>query len=79
MPCFKRDGHLVVTPAVLSLLCWGPLASRPSLATGKHLSAGGLDGWAWNEIAALSLSCFVGLALVLRSIEAAGAWPEKPP
>ena len=27
----------------------------------------GLDGWAWNEIKALSLSWFVGLALVLEA------------
>ena len=32
----------------------------------------GLDGWAWNEIQALYLSWFVGLALVLRKIEVAG-------
>ena len=30
----------------------------------------------WNEIKALSLSWFVGLALVLRQIEAAGRWPQ---
>ena len=70
----------LLSPRSLSFdFAWGPLASRPSLATGKHLSAGGLDGWAWNEITALSLSCFVGLALVLRSIETAGAWPESLP
>ena len=32
--------------------------------------------WAWNEIKALSLSSFVGLALVFRQIEAAGQWPQ---
>ena len=35
-----------------------------------------LDGWAWNEIKALSLSWFVGLALVLRQVEATGQWPQ---
>ena len=36
-----------------------------------------LFGWlAWNEIKALSLSWFVGLALVLRQVEAAGQWPQ---
>ena len=42
----------------------------------KKSTAAGLDGWAWNEIKALSLSWFVGLALVLRQIEAAGKWPQ---
>ena len=42
----------------------------------KKSTAGGLDGWAWNEIKALSLSWFVGLASVLRQIEAAGKWPQ---
>ena len=35
-----------------------------------------MDGWAWNEIKALSLSWFVGLALVLRQVGAAGRWPQ---
>ena len=42
----------------------------------KKSTAAGLDGWAWNEIKALSLSWFVGLALVLRQVEAAGQWPQ---
>ena len=42
----------------------------------KKSTAGGLDGWAWNEIKALSLSWFVGLALFLRQIEAAGRRPQ---
>ena len=46
------------------------------VAMAKKSIAGGLDGWAWNEIKALSLSWFVGLALVLRQIEAAGTWPQ---
>ena len=45
-------------------------------AMAKKSTAGGLDGWAWNEIKAFSLSWFVGLALVLRQIEAAGRWPQ---
>ena len=45
-------------------------------AMAKKSTGGGLDGWAWNEIKALSLSWFVGLALVLRQIEAAGGWPQ---
>ena len=42
----------------------------------KKPTAAGLDGWAWNEIKALSLSWFVGLALVLRQIETLGQWPQ---
>ena len=38
-------------------------------AMAKKSTAAGLYGWAWNEIKALSLSWFVGLALVLRQIE----------
>ena len=45
-------------------------------AMAKKSTAGGLDGWAWNEIKALSSSWFVGLALVLRQIETAGRWPQ---
>ena len=37
-------------------------------AMAKKSTAGDLDGRAWNEIKALSLSWFVGLALVLRQI-----------
>ena len=45
-------------------------------AMAKKSTAAGLDGWAWNEIKALSLSWFVGLALVLRQVEATGQWPQ---
>ena len=45
-------------------------------AMAKKSTAAGLDGWAWNEIKALSLSWFVGLAVVLRQVEAAGQWPQ---
>ena len=46
------------------------------VAMAKKSTAGVLDGWAWNEIRALSLSWFVGLALVLRQSEATGRWPQ---
>ena len=85
MPYFRRGGHPVVTSqafldfvgdhlpqeALLDL----PILTGEELyeaAMAKKSTAGGLDGWAWNEIKALSLSWFVGLALVLRQIEAAG-------
>ena len=43
-------------------------------AMAKKSTAVGLDCWAWNEVKALSW--FVGLALVLRQIEAAGRWSK---
>ena len=45
-------------------------------AMAEKSTAGGLGGWAWNEIEALSSSWFVGLAIVLRQIEAARRWPQ---
>ena len=89
MPYFRREGHPVVTvQAFLDFvgdhLPQEPLLELPIL-TGEELyetamatksTAAGLDGWAWNEIKALSLSWFVGLALVLRQVEATGQWPQ---
>ena len=34
----------------------------------------GLDGWAWNEIKALPLAWFSGLALLLNMVEISGVW-----
>ena len=45
-------------------------------AMAKKSTAAGLDGWASNEIKTLSLSWFVGLALVLRQVETTGQWPQ---
>ena len=39
-------------------------------------TAGGLDGWAWNEIKALPLPWFSGLAILLELVETAGIWPQ---
>ena len=41
-------------------------------AMAKESTDGGLDGWARNEVKALSLSWFP----VLRQIETAGKWPQ---
>ena len=89
MPHFRREGHPVVTlQAFLDLVGHHlpqeafldlPILAGEELyevAMAKKSNAGDLDGWAWNEIKALSLSWFVGLALVLRHIEAAGRWPQ---
>ena len=35
----------------------------------KKSTAGGLDGWAWNEVKALSLPWFSGLAILLELVE----------
>ena len=42
----------------------------------KKSTAGGLDGWAWNEIKALPLPWFSGLAILLELVETAGVWPQ---
>ena len=89
MPNFRRDGHPVVTTQAFLDFVGDHLPQEPILdlpiltgeelyeaAVAKKSTAAGLDGWAWNEIKALSLSWFVGLALVLRQIEAAGQWPQ---
>ena len=89
MPYFRREGHPVVTvQAFLDFvgdhLPQVPFLDLPKLtgeelyeaALAKKSTAAGLDGWAWNEIKALSLSWFVGLPLVLRQVEAAGQWPK---
>ena len=82
MPYFRREGHpVVIVQAFLDFLGdhlpQEPFLDLPILtgeelyeaAMAKKPTAAGLDGWAWNEIQALSLSWFVGLALVLRQIE----------
>ena len=89
MPYFRREGHPVVTVHAFLEFVGDHLPQEPFLdlpvLTGEDLyeaamanksTAAGLDGWAWNEIKALSLSWFVGLALVLRQVEAVGQWPQ---
>ena len=89
MPYYRREGHPVVTTQAFldfvgNLLPQEPYLDLPILtgediyeaAMAKKSTASGLDGWAWNEVKALSLSWFVGLALVLRQIETVGRWPQ---
>ena len=79
MPFFCRSGHPVVTEdQFLSFV--GPFLPQEDVleipritgqdpvevARAKRSSAGGLDGWAWNEIQALSLAWFSGLAILLN-------------
>ena len=42
----------------------------------KKSSAGGLDGWARNEIKALPLPWFSGSAILLELVETTGTWPQ---
>ena len=55
-----------------------PISGRElqEVAGAKKSSAGGLDGWAWNEIEALPLSWFSGLAMLLNLVETTGTWPK---
>ena len=89
MPYFRREGHPVVTVQAFLDFVGDHLPQEPFLelpiltgedlceaAMAKKPTAAGLDGWDWNEIKALSLSWFVGLALVLRQIETVGQWPQ---
>ena len=46
------------------------------VARAKKATAGGLDGWAWNEIKALPLPWFSGLAILLELVESTGIWPQ---
>ena len=85
MPFFCRSGHPAVTmdqflsfvdpflpqEAVQDL----PRISGQDLmdtARAKQSTAGGLDGWAWNEVKALPLPWFSGLGILLNMVEATG-------
>ena len=45
------------------------------VARAKKTTAGRLDGWAWNEIQALSLLWFSGVAILVELVESIGIWP----
>ena len=89
LPFFCRSGHPVVTvDQFLSFvhpflppeaeLDLPPISGRElqEVARAKKSTAGGLDGWAWNEIQALPLSWFSGLANLLNLVESTGCWPQ---
>ena len=89
MPYFCRSGHPVVTPEqflgfIGHLLPQETYLDLPRI-TGRDLqevarvkksTAGGLDGWAWNEIKALTLPWFSGLVVLLELVESTGSWPQ---
>ena len=89
MPFFCRSGHPVVTSDQFLEFVGHLLPQEPHLdlpmITGRDLqdvsgakksTAGGLDGWAWNEIKALPLPWFPGLAILLELVESTGTWPQ---
>ena len=89
MPFFCRSGHPVISPDefldfVGHLLPQEPYLDLPRItgrdlqevARAKESTAGGLDGWAWNEIQALPLPWFSGLAILLELVESTGVWPR---
>ena len=89
MPFFCRSGHPVVSPDEFLYFVGHLLPQEPMLdlsrITGRDLqevarvkksTAGGLDGWVWNEIKALSLPWFSGLAILLELVESTGVWPQ---
>ena len=70
MPFFCRSGHPIVTveqflDVVDPLLPPEPVMELPRIAGQDLSTAGGLDGWAWNEIRFLPLAWFSGLAWML--------------
>ena len=85
---FCRSGHPVVTQDQFldfdgHLLPEEPYLDLPRItgrdlqevARAKKSTAGGLDGWAWNELKALPLPSFSGLAILLDLVET-GTWPH---
>ena len=86
---FWRSGHPVVTvdqflDFVGHLLPQEPQFDLPRItgrdvqevARAKKSTAGGLDGWAWNEIKAFPLPWFSGLAILLELVETDGVCPR---
>ena len=79
MPYFCRSGHPMVTTEHFLSFVGHLLPQEPQLdlprITGRDLQevarakksiAGGLAGWAWNEIKAFQLHWFSGLAILLE-------------
>ena len=89
MPFFCSSGHPVVTPDQFLEFVGDVLPQEPYLylpritgrdlqevACGNKSAAVGLDGWAWNEIEALPLPWFSGLAVHLNLVGTSGVWPQ---
>ena len=89
MPFFRRGEREHVTPQGFlefngDFLEQAPIIDMPvltgedlhSMVFAKKATSGGLDGWGWNELKALPLSWYVGLAWILRLAEDTGVWPD---
>ena len=89
MPYFCRSGHPVVSPEQFldfighflpqeNVLDLPRITGRDlqEVARAKQSTAGGLDGWAWNEVKALPLPWFSGLAILLELVASTGSWPQ---
>ena len=89
MPFYCRSGHPVVTvdqclDFVAHLLPQEPQFDLPRITgrdsqevvRAKKSSAGGLDGWAWNDLKALPLPWLSGFAILLELVETKGVWPQ---
>ena len=89
MPFFCGSGHPVVTVDqfwgfVGHLFPQEPQFDLPGIterdlqevAWAKKSTAGGLDGWAWNEIKALPLPSVSGLSILQELVETTGVWPQ---
>ena len=90
MPFFCRSGHPVVTPDQFLGFIGNLLPQEPffldlpritgrdlqEVARAKKSTAECLDGWAWNELKALPLPSFSGLAILLELVESTGIWPQ---
>ena len=90
MPYFCGSGRPVVTvdsswvlliPFFFRSPCWICLGLHTrqylfQVAEAEKSTAGGRDGWAWNEIKALPLAWFSGLAILLNMVEATAVWPR---
>ena len=89
MPYFCRSGHPVVSAEQFlgfighflpqeNFLDLPRITGRDlqEVARAKKSTAGGLDGWTWNEIKALPLPWFSGFAILLELAESTGNWPQ---
>ena len=64
-------GHLLPQEPQFDLP-WITGRNLQEVARAKKSTAGGLDGWAWNELKALPLPWFSGLAILFEVVETSG-------
>ena len=71
-------GHFLLQQKKSFCICLGSLVETcRRFFVLKRPTAGGLVGvWAWNEVGALPLPWFSGLAVLLGLVESTGNWPQ---